>query len=111
MAVMPATITYEWTKPNALRQARERLSLTHDAVAVQSRELNTDFERIESNDLAAWERGQEEPSFDDLRTLAEIYVCPVGWFFLEQIPQERVRLDFRGMPASTHISPETKQTL
>ncbi len=108
---MAAVGTFDWANPHAMREARERLKITLDRVAAQSEGLDEDFLRVAARDVAEWELGTAEPGFEQLRTLAEIYVCPVGWFFLDHIPREEVKLDFRGLGPSTMLSPETRQTL
>ncbi|MGC8743590.1 MAG: hypothetical protein ACP5T0_06910 [Verrucomicrobiia bacterium] len=44
-----------------------------------------------------WESGKAEPEMEHLETLSEIYVCPVGWFFLDSPPKEDLPLSFRGL--------------
>jgi Zn-dependent peptidase ImmA (M78 family) len=108
---MATAITFEWANPTAMSEARTRLHLSHADVSAQSKNLDVDYVRVSAEDLAAWEAGEAEPNFDELRTLAEIYVCPVGWFFLPHIPKEDVKLDFRTLDPSSKLSPETRQTL
>src|SRR5947209_7118047 len=108
---MTATATAKWANPGALKQARERLALPPAEVARQSRELGGDFLPVEERDLTAWESGTAEPDFEALSTLAEIYVCPVGWFFLDAIPREPERFDYRGLGPGGDVIGSTRQTL
>ncbi len=87
-----------WVNPSVLRWARERLRLTPDDVARESRALaRSHFAPILPEELLGWEEGTGgEPTLAQLETLAEIYLCPVGWFFLDAPPQQRLPLSLRG---------------
>jgi|GEM_PF-3277364 len=77
-----------WVNPTILRLVRERLNLTPEQVAKASQELVPQYyEPISPEELMMWEKGiGEEPSLAQLETLAAIYNCPVGWFFLDNWP-------------------------
>src|SRR2546421_542555 len=94
---MNSPLEYAWVKPESLSAARLRLGLTPEAVASQSKKLRSGYSEIETADLASWEAGRSAPELDSLETLGKIYVCPVGWFFLDRLPREPKRLDFRGV--------------
>ncbi|MDW8382571.1 MAG: ImmA/IrrE family metallo-endopeptidase [Verrucomicrobiota bacterium] len=91
-------VTEQWTNPDVLHWARERLNLTVDRVIEESKKLaKRHFAQISAEDLTAWEAGTGEPELAQLETLAEIYACPVGWFFLRSRPKEELRVSFRGL--------------
>ncbi len=91
-------VTGQWTNPDVLRWARERLNLSVDQVVAESKKLATrHFAAVSEQELTAWEAGTAEPELAHLETLAEIYACPVGWFFLESRPDERLPVSFRGL--------------
>lgn len=88
----------QWANPDVLRWARERLNLTTEQVVDESKKLaKRHFAPISAQELQAWEAGTAEPELAHLETLAEIYACPVGWFFLESPPAERLPVSFRGL--------------
>jgi transcriptional regulator with XRE-family HTH domain len=88
----------KWVNPDVLRWARERLKLTPRQVAEESSRLAEQYyEPISEQDLAAWENGEAEPELAHLETLSQIYVCPVGWFFLDTLPTEKLPLSFHGL--------------
>ena len=66
-----------------------------------------------AQELAKWEEGSSQPELEHLETLSEIYQCPVGYFFMEQPPQESLPLSFRGLAQEKRatLSPETRRTL
>lgn len=91
-------VAERWTNPDVLRWARERLNLSIEQVAAESKKLvRQHFAAISAQELTAWEAGRAEPELIHLETLAEIYVCPVGWFFLESPPAEHLPVSFRGL--------------
>jgi Zn-dependent peptidase ImmA (M78 family) len=90
--------TNRWINPTVLRWARERLNLTPRQVAEESKKLaKHHFAALSEQELLAWERGTAEPELAHLETLSEIYACPVGWFFLEAPPDEKLPVSFRGL--------------
>ena len=102
-----------WVNPNVLLWARNRLNLTREQVAEESKKLVRRFYApIAARQLAAWEQRESEPDLKELETLAEIYVCPVGYFFLDQTPRERLAMTFRGLAKDRQsLSPLTHRTL
>lgn len=87
-----------WVNPEVLRWARERLRLKPEEVEAEARKLKRRYyEPLTAEQLRAWERGEGEPSMGQLETLAEIYVCPVGYFFLDAVPMVSKPLSFRGL--------------
>jgi Zn-dependent peptidase ImmA (M78 family) len=88
----------QWTNPDVLRWARERLNLAPQDVEQEARKLaRHHYAPVSAEDLAAWEAGRTEPELAELETLAEIYACPVGYFFLESPPDEPLPVSFRGL--------------
>jgi Zn-dependent peptidase ImmA (M78 family)/transcriptional regulator with XRE-family HTH domain len=107
------TAASRWVNSDVLSWARKRLNLTRQQVSEESKKLARHFySRISAQDVAAWEDRKSEPDLKDLETLAEIYVCPVGYFFLEQTPRERLPMTFRGLAKDRQsLSPITHRTL
>lgn len=68
---------------------------------------------VTAQQVVAWEQGGAQPPMSELETLAEIYECPVGFFFLRTPPPERLALDLRGLAPLKHgkLSPESRRTL
>lgn len=89
-------------KPELLTWARERASLT---VASQAKKFPK---------LAAWEAGAAHPTLKQLEDYAKATHAPIGFFFLEEPPRERVPIpDFRTV-ANARIdrpSPELLDTV
>lgn len=97
---MALPVEYQWCNPIALREARTRLRLSLDNVVSQWNAKWGDEEPLELDVLESWEEGKSEPELTDLEFLSELYVCPVGWFFLDHIPREIAKLDFRGVKSA-----------
>lgn len=90
--------TTNWVNRDILRWARKRLNLNYNEVAEESKKLaRRHYATVSPEELTAWEERREDPDLEHLETLAEIYVCPVGYFFLESIPQVRQLVAFRGL--------------
>jgi len=88
----------QWTNPHILRWARSRLNLALSEVAKESENLaRRHFAPVTEQELKDWEAGKAEPELAQLETLAEIYACPVGYFFLESPPDEPIPVSFRGL--------------
>ncbi|MGB9880097.1 MAG: helix-turn-helix domain-containing protein [Anaerolineae bacterium] len=102
-----------WINPSMLRWARERLGLSLEDVEEASRPLRRRYYTpVTAEQLARWEAGEEAPALEHLETLAEIYLCPVGWFFLDRPPEERIVLSFRGLKKGPEsLSPKTRRAL
>ena len=81
----------KWANSEILRWARTRMGLSPKQVESLA---GIDAERI-----TEWEHAREAPALSDLQNLAEIYDCPVGYFFLDSPPEEKQALDFRGLTA------------
>jgi len=80
----------EWVNPKILRQMRERRGLSPEEVAAQSGALASQhYAPIEADELRRWEAGEAEPDLEHLETLSEIYRCPVGYFFLDTLPEAK----------------------
>lgn len=100
--------------PTILVWARQRLGLTPDQVAQAAEKLKKRyFEPFTQEELILWEQGSKEPSLAQLETLAEIYVCPVGYFFLQTPPEEKLPLQLRGLRVEkeSELSPEARAAL
>jgi Zn-dependent peptidase ImmA (M78 family)/transcriptional regulator with XRE-family HTH domain len=110
---MSTSAAAQWVNPDVLGWARKRLNLTREQVSEESKKLARRFySHISPHELAAWEDSKGEPDLRDLETLAEIYVCPVGYFFLEQTPREHLPMTFRGLAKDREsLSPITHRTL
>ena len=104
-------IEYEWVNPRSLEEARERLGLAPRDVADQSRGLGADYAGITEAAVVSWERGTAQPELRHLEALSEIYVCPVGWFFLPSIPSQPERLNHRGVARGAKIGGHGMQIL
>ena len=61
--------------------------------------------------LSSWERGEAQPELRHLEALAQIYFCPVGWFFLPSLPPETGKLDYRGVASVEAIGGTGRQAL
>jgi len=81
----------KWANPEILIWARTRMGLNLGQVE--------SLTGIAGDRISAWERAREAPGLSDLQNLAEIYDCPVGYFFLDSPPEEKQMLDFRGLTA------------
>lgn len=105
-------VTEQWTNPAVLRWARERLNLTIEQVVAESKKLaKRHFAAFSEQELKAWEAGETEPELAHLETLAEIYACPVGWFFLESKPAERLPVSFRGLAKPPELLESSSQRI
>ncbi|MDI6766426.1 MAG: XRE family transcriptional regulator [Bacteroidota bacterium] len=102
-----------WISTSILKKAREQLGLSPIAVEESSKKLGKFYTPIQAEQLCKWEEGSSEPNLEDLETLAELYVCPVGHFFLQEIPKENLSLSFRGLSSEKQqkLSPSSRQTL
>lgn len=105
-------ILTKWVNPDVLRWARERLNLTIDQVAAESKKLKEHFYvAISPQQLTEWEVGKSQPDLEHMETLAEIYVCPVGYFFLDKTPSEQFPMSFRGISKDNKFIGSTSQRM
>jgi len=81
----------KWVNPEILNWARTRMALRPEQVE--------SLAGVSTERIIEWERAKSAPSLSDLQSLAEIYDCPVGYFFLDSPPEEKQPLDFRGLIA------------
>jgi Zn-dependent peptidase ImmA (M78 family) len=81
----------KWANPEILRWSRTRMGLSPEQVE--------SLAGIAAERITEWEQAKEAPALSDLQNLAEIYDCPVGYFFLDSPPEEKQALDFRGLTA------------
>ena len=102
---------YEWVNPGTLELARKRLRLSLQDVAEQARQLGAEYKGVTTEALRSWESGRGQPELRHLEALSQIYVCPVGWFFLSSLPTETHKLDFRGVAREEGIGGQGRQTL
>ncbi|MDE2838550.1 MAG: ImmA/IrrE family metallo-endopeptidase [Chloroflexota bacterium] len=93
----------DWVTPFMLRWEREQVGLTVPYVA--------DHLKVNVSLVHAWEDGDALPLLADLRLLAELYLCPVGHFFLDAPPPEPRQLDFRGLDPDKKLTYESHKTL
>ena len=71
-------------QPKMIAWARERSGLD---VAVLTRRFPA---------YEAWERGEKQPTFNQLEDLAKTTLTPLGYFFLDEPPEEKLPVpDFR----------------
>ena len=105
--------TTNWVNNSVLKWARERLGLTVDEVEIISLNLQKEYIPIKADELRKWENGIVQPDLEDLEALSEIYVCPVGYFFLYEPPEEALELSFRGLAPEKDgkLKPLSQQTL
>jgi Zn-dependent peptidase ImmA (M78 family)/transcriptional regulator with XRE-family HTH domain len=88
----------EWSSPRILRWARERVRVTPEQVELEAQNLKSRFfAPVTTQQVKRWEQGKEEPDLEHLETLAEIYSCPVGYFFMSEIPIESLPFSYRGL--------------
>lgn len=76
-----------WANPEILKWARLRMGL-------QPKDVES-LANIPAEHIVRWEELREAPTLADLEDLAEIYDCPVGYFFLDSPPDAEPALDFR----------------
>lgn len=87
-----------WANPEALRQLRARLELTAEDVASETRKLKRlYYPPVTAEQVLAWEAGRGTPEIEHLEALAEVYQCPVGYFFLGAPPEPAAPLSYRGL--------------
>lgn len=89
-----------WARPEVLRAIREAAGLRYEDVERAARRLKGwYYAMVTRQDLKKWEEGQAQPDFEHLETLAAIYHCPVGYFFLEasELPADIVPFSHRGL--------------
>jgi Zn-dependent peptidase ImmA (M78 family) len=113
-ADMSAGNTPCWVKPEVLRTLRERAGLQYDEIEQRAQKLKrAHYATVTRQELEAWERGLASPNLEHLETLSTIYGCPVGHFFLHELPQPHLPLGTRGLAAGkeNRLSPLTQQTL
>lgn len=87
-----------WVDPAVIRQLRERAGLTKEDVAKRARILaRSHYSVVTEGQLLDWEDGSNAPDLEHLEALAEVYHCPVGYFFLQTPSEPPVPLSFRGL--------------
>lgn len=104
----------KWVNPTILKWARERLNIAPEQVEAEAQRLRRHhYAPVSAQELVKWEKGLGEPELEHLETLSEIYVCPIGYFFLDTPPQESLPLSFRGLTEekADSLSPATHRTL
>jgi RNA polymerase sigma factor (sigma-70 family) len=80
------TVT-NWVNPKILRQSCVQSGLQPEQVEEESRRLSrSQYVRVTGKELAEWEGGASSPELAQLETLSEIYGCPVGQFFMDEVP-------------------------
>lgn len=93
----------KWATPAVLTQERERMGLE---VTDAAREIG-----MPPAELRAWEEGEALPTLADLRRLADLYLCPVGYFFTDGRQIQEEKLDFRGLDETKNLSYESRKKL
>jgi len=95
----------KWVNPTVLKNLREKLNLTREQVEEISKKLKRQyFEPLSAYQLVEWEEGRGEPELLHLETLSEIYHCPVGYFFLDKMPEEKIPISNRGLSQEKKLS-------
>lgn len=103
-----------WTNPIILQKFRERMNLQPEDVVNHAHTLSRlHFVPISEQQLYDWEHGVNSPDLEQLETLSEIYHCPVGYFFLEELPEIHLPLSYRGLAPEKEdkLSPLTQRTI
>lgn len=73
----------QWVQPETLLELRKASGLQPGDVEYVAQKLAEEhYAPITRQDLENWERGLDSPDLERLETLAKIYGCPVGLFFL-----------------------------
>ena len=85
----------DWANPAMLTREREQVNLSVSDVASKL--------KIAEEKVGAWESGDERPLLADLRQLAQLYLCPVGYFFLRELPTTAT-LDYRGLDEGKNLT-------
>ena len=93
----------QWATPSVLTQERERMGLE---VTDAAREIG-----VPPAELRAWEEDEALPTLADLRRLADLYLCPVGYFFTDGRQSQEEKLDFRGLDETKILSYESRKKL
>ena len=92
----------DWANPVMLKWERDEVNLSVSDVASKL--------KIAETKVAAWESGDERPLLADLRQLARLYLCPVGYFFLRELPTTAT-LDYRGLDEDKNLTYDSHKTL
>jgi len=103
-----------WSNPYILQKFRERMNLQPEEVANQALALSrSHFVPVSQEQIKEWEQGTSLPNLEHLETLSEIYQCPVGYFFLDELPEIYHPLSYRGLAPEKEykLSPITLQTI
>lgn len=93
-------------KPELLRWAREDAGYS---IPEAAQKLQTSDER-----LLSFEEGENRPTINQLRRLANIYKRPLAVFFLPEPPKDfQAMRDFRRLPGeyAEHLSPELRREI
>lgn len=111
---MPTGSAMYWVKPEVLQKLRETSGFRYEEIEQQARKLKrAHYAAITRQELEDWERGLTSPDLEHLETLSEIYGCPVGYFFLDELPASVLPLSYRGLAAEKEgrLSSLTQRTL
>ncbi len=111
---MSAESVTGWVKPDILRALREMSGFQCKEVEEQARKLQrAHYAVVTCEQLEQWERGVSSPELKHLETLAEVYGCPVGHFFLQKVPQPVEPMSYRGLAPGkeSRLSPLSRRTL
>jgi len=72
--------TSTWINPSVLAWARNRLGFSEKDVEDLSKTLGKFYVPVTQSEIQQWENGAAQPSLEQLETLSELYVCPVGYW-------------------------------
>ena len=92
--------------PRLVRWARQRVQATHERIASKL--------RVDPRRVAAWEQGEERPTFKQAHDLADCLSVPFGYLYLSSPPVEKTPLpDLRTLTGKRpkKLSPEFSDTL
>jgi Zn-dependent peptidase ImmA (M78 family)/DNA-binding XRE family transcriptional regulator len=79
-------------KPDILVWARESAGLSLEDAAKK-------VGNVKPERLARWEQGEDQPTVNQLRSMARVYKRPLSVFYLQEVPARfRVMEDFRRLP-------------
>lgn len=76
--------------------------------------VDQDALRLRFPNLAEWESGESQPTLKQVERLARATTTPIGYFFLDEPPEERIPIpDFRVMEGRrlAHPSPNLLETI
>jgi Zn-dependent peptidase ImmA (M78 family)/transcriptional regulator with XRE-family HTH domain len=87
--------------PDVAKWARDRVGASFEQIA---KGLN-----IKPDQIEAWEKGADRPTFRQAQNLARFLAIPFGYLFLSQPPKEKIPLpDLRTVSGQKPVNPSTE---